>query len=125
MHTYVGVDRLHQDLKDKVIVSPLRDPKRVWESWEKRVGTVWETPPEHFERAWAKLVMLDNLYDITYIPIDREARDAQWAFLEQRLNEKVPIDWSCREGHLEGSTGLPRDLWWVYELPMVKRFYKG
>jgi len=125
-HTYVSVDRLEQDLKDAVVVSPLRDPYRIWDSWVKRLGTPDEVPQKHFERSWAKLAMLDHIYDIVYIPLDKSARETQWAFLESQLGEKIEIDWGHREGHLEepGPTKeLPRNLWWVYQLPMIKRFY--
>ena len=68
--------RLAVDLVGAVVASPLRDPADVWHSWVRRMGTGHEVPLEHFDESWKRLVYLDGIYDIIYVPIDRPERDA-------------------------------------------------
>ena len=93
---------------------PLREPKDVWRSWVRRVGIRGaEMPLELFDLAWKGLVEAHEEYDITYIPAGTQA-------------EGFPsIDWDSRIGHLQGiEQDIPKDLGWIYDLPMVKPFYQ-
>lgn len=138
-HTFVDDERLALDLTDTVIASPLRDPAEVWKSWVRRVGTGFAVKEEYFDLSWERLAHLDELYDIIYVPLDHPERDSQFHKVEQALGESLTPDWGQREGHISEevmSVALPppvfgyegeaikRDLSWVYELPIIKRFYE-
>jgi len=121
------------DLVGVVIASPLREPAAVWQSWVRRMGTGHEVPLNLFDKSWERLAHLDEQYDIIYVPLDHPYRDAQIQEVERALGEAIEPEWGIKEGHIpeqdmracvgyEDRT-VDRDLNWIYELPMVKRFY--
>ena len=69
-----------------------------------------------------------KLYDITFVPMDLPVRDDIMAELGV-----FDVDWGERQGHItqpeiEACVGykgnrVEKDLRWVYNLPMVRKFY--
>ena len=132
-HTFVNNERLAMDLVGAVVVTPLRDPREVWKSWLVRQGTIHQVDLHQFEKTWRRLEELDKLYSIIYVPLDRPERDMQFAKVERAVGEEFSPNWEHREGHIEtyayGYEDRPRvyddgrDLNWIYQLPMIKRYY--
>lgn len=115
MHTFV---RTYNDyplykviLKRSFVISPLRDPRKVWESWVNR----WEAqkgdaPLEYFSQQWGLLSMFADELPIFFFPVDK------------LLPDKV--------GHVEGDHPYydpaiyPQPNWnYIYSLPMVEYYY--
>ena len=128
IHAHSMPSSVHRVCDNKIVVSPLRDPKDVWESWKIRFGTVRQADAiGAFDEAWRALAQWDKVYDITYVPLDiPELRDKQL----ESIGADTSYDWSDRKGHLETLPEDPqpvedRPLDWIYELPMVKQYYNA
>ncbi len=126
IHVHYLWPRLDAELRDNVIVMPLRNPKRVWFSWVNRVGTDHEIDLNRFNKQWRKLQQLDRIYDIFYLPVDHSERNEQLELLSDKLGTKIKPGWK-RTGHMGGIRGPkpePEVDWdFIYDLPMIKRFY--
>ncbi len=108
-------------IEGKQIVTPLRDPEDVWRSWTNRHNPDTPNPAKHFKRAWELLETYAQEYDLHFITIDRPERDAQ---LGELLGYKPELDWPA-VGHFESDKPpVEADLSWIYELPMIKQFYR-
>lgn len=72
-----------------VIVVPLRDPQRVWESFCLRGHT--ET---FYQYSFYRLTQLSLLFRVLYLPIDKEGyRSMQLDLLSEILLTKLYTDW--------------------------------
>jgi hypothetical protein len=115
---------------DEVLVAPLRDPVSVYGTWVARYSErSYMMDPDHpksMESAWRGLAALGRQFDILYIPVDHPSRVEQLAILSERMGIPLETDWpKVGASGLERPDLPPRDLSWIYELPMVKTYYGG
>jgi len=97
------------------------------------MGTGHAVPLDLFDVSWAQLAELDSIYRIVYVPLDTPERDTQFAVVQQLLGEMIDPRWDFKDGHIpqkdmEACVGyeereIEKDLSWIYDLPMVRRFY--
>jgi len=136
---------------DDLLVSPLRDPKKVWLSWVVRntktrlVCRGPATVKDCFIDSWQRLSKLGS---ILYVPIDRPEREEQIRLLERKIDNGLPffypvrdisVDWDKRPGHVNPQEDpLGDDFWgkavvwdewydeldFIYDLPMISKYYR-
>ena len=140
------IDRVKSVDDYPLLVSPLRDPKKVWLSWVVR-KTVTDlacrgpfTTKDCFIASWKRL---DHLHEslewfldreIVYVPIDRPERAEQMLL----ISDVIPI-WDEATGHIEPPADPSSSDFWgkaviwdewydefdfIYDLPMIKRYYR-
>ena len=116
---------------DEILISPLRDPRKVYGTWAARYrdGHSWVMDPDHpksMESAWKGLAALDKELDIIYIPVDSPGRSLQLRLLSDKMGVPLRTNWApvaqFRPGR-ERPEPPARDLSWIYELPMVRQWY--
>ena len=96
--------RWREHISGKIVYVPLRDPRRVFASWQNRQGTnSHRFPLSMFETAWRALEDADKEFDLSYVLMDK------WVTL--------------REGHVGGGIDIAPVPPWIMELPMVKAHY--
>jgi len=131
VHTFVPWSRIDAEIEDDVVITPLRDPKKLWQSWLNRFNTVHKIDLDRFEGAWRNLELADKVYDIWYVPVDHPARDERLQAIADRLEIEVNPTWE-RVGHMGGDPEwvernkdkLPVINWdYIYNLPFIKRLY--
>lgn len=138
-HTYESWKLLDSEIGGRVIVAPLRDPRKVWRSWvngvqpsSKNIGdTVMRL--DNFENCWDRLAELDERYDVHYVPIDTPSRDLEVRRLAGVLDQDIRPDWNDNPWHhtpteenleWQKSTVFPKVDWAkIYAMPMIERFY--
>lgn len=117
---------VHSYVDDEIVgvpIVPLRDPRAVWDSWCRRLGT-GHAVPVNFDFAWEQLHELSHRYDFHYLPLDTPDRDECFYRICDALGEDLAPKWDQKDGHLELEVqDYPRDLSKIYELPFIKRFY--
>ena len=92
------------------------------------MGTDHQIDLDRFERQWRKLVQIDRIYKILYIPVDHKDRDKELKRVADRIEEDIAPKW-VRVGHMGGNHGeyhgeIPEIDWdFIYDLPMIKKFY--
>jgi hypothetical protein len=132
VHLWCIWPRLDAELMDNVVIMPLRDPQQIWISWLNRAGTKERIDLNRFEKQWRKLVQLDRIFDITYVPVDHPARDEIIQDVAHRLQIEVNPTWE-KVGHMGGDPQwvidhpdeIPEIDWdFIYNLPMVSKFYE-
>jgi len=121
-------------IEDMLLVSPLRDPHKVWESWAKRrdnknVEEQYANAISLFMLNWQRLAEFDKKFSVIYVPIDRPERDAQM----EKLTFKGAPNWDKKVGNAiipdeECTQRLALYPWHpafnsLYDLPMVKKYY--
>ena len=122
IHTYADPGILKKKLQGQ-IVCPLRNPRKIWNSWSNRMDTVQyskKTDLQQFEHQWRVLERLDREYDIFYVPVDTRERD--------RVREITDVEFSwTKAGHMNGikyEGKVPEVDWdFIEGLPMIERYY--
>jgi len=133
MHSYEykTPQQVMSDNGGEVLISPLRDPRKVYGTWSARYkdGNSWVMDPSHpksMESAWKGLAALDKELDIIYIPVDSPGRSLQLRLLSDKMGVPLRTNWDpvaqFRPGR-ERPEPPARDLSWIYELPMVRQWY--
>ena len=129
-HTSHPLWRLKAIARDHVIVTPLRDPRAVWESWLTRNNKT----SKYFMQQWNTLKHFDSRCHIFYVPIDRPERDECIQELSEELDRELKPDWDtyirCAHEHpslpYDATIVLTDETWeYLYGLPLIKRFYNG
>ena len=102
-HVFIREHPRWVGFEDTYLVCPLREPRRVWQSWVKRHNTGRGLDLSLFDKQWRHLEALDKDYEIHYIPLMGEG-----------------------EGHGDGplETDITPDWDYIYALPMIRRFYE-
>lgn len=108
--------------QDKVIVSPLRDPRAVYCSWIKRENTLLGINRNRFIKNWKRLREIDEKYDVHYIPVDRPERVSQLQALEDKLDRELKTDWEPKNS-VPGDVSEIENIKWIYDLRPVKEYY--
>ena len=128
-HVHIGH---RKEVLEGVYACPLRDPKAVWLTWQKR----WNMKGPYggfgftFQDAWETLNAID--YPIWHIPLDRPEREQQIIGLSEVLQEDLNPDWNELVGHANQSKKNKE--WWadnpvsvdwdyIYSIPLVAKFY--
>lgn len=115
IHSHAEWCRLQKELEGKKIYSPLRHPYKVWESWTVRNNPDRAFPYITFAFGWYAMHMIDTMYDVEFINLETQE--------DSRIT-----DWSA-EGHAVGKgyikTPIPTDMKKLFNLPFVKRHFKG
>jgi len=129
VHTSKALWLLNNIAEDHVIVTPLRDPRNVWKSWERRNNKL----SRHFMQQWNTLKNFDANCYIFYVPVDREEKHECIQELSKKLGRKLSPDWDIYIGCDHEPARLPYhagvdpldEVGWkyLYNLPMIKRFY--
>ncbi len=147
IHYHVGENKIHGDgevSKDQqfsLVLSPLRNPKDVWDSWCCRYGLYCGTHPsgpivgngdiistkKWFKDSWINLSELHK--DIIFIPVDIEEGKEQIKIAEGRIGRGLGVDWNKRYGHQPRPVTKYKREWtadmdFIYKLPFIDRFYK-
>ena len=84
-------------------------------------------PLDLFEEQWRQLEILDKRYDIFYVPVDLPITEERIEELSVVLDRPLSFDGDNKIGHVGGTieTDHPGPDWeYIYNLPMVSRFYK-
>ena len=86
--------RLTADERKKaLVVSPLRDPVKVWESWKQL--RMRESCGFDFDQAWEELDQAqDSVSNLYMLPLDTDDRDARLARLAERIGKPLTTDWA-------------------------------
>lgn len=133
MHSYQYVSP--EDVADRsggILLSTLRDPAKVWGTWHARYsgGHSYILDPDHpksMESAWRGLAALDRIFDIFYLPVDIPGvRDERLAELSELIGKPLETDWAPEGEYRPGKKREDppeKDLQWIYDLPMVRRYY--
>lgn len=140
-HIYEDWTTLEEEVKDHIIVVPLRDPKLVWQSWINwiqpnastlRAGDI-VMRLKNFQNCWERLGELHCKHKVYYVPIDHPDRNKYIKILSTALQERIEPDWSNKIGHYEPTqenklwqetAEYPKIDWdLIYSLPMINRFY--
>lgn len=131
-YDYLRPGTLAANNGDEVLVSPLRDPLAVYGTWYARYGESYVMDPDHpksMESAWRALNAIDKQLDVFYLPVDLPVREERLADLSSRMGREIVTDWAPQGQYKPDKprpTPPPREsLEWIYELPMVRRFYGG
>lgn len=128
MHTDLGVERKRMPRlrllleMSRVIVSPLRDPQKVWASFCRRRHT-----GERFWEGWRILEVLHQEFKIHYLPVDTPDRQLYLDEIAKGLGRKIETDWEPI-GNKDVTHGLllDQDLTEVYAMPMIRdRYFLG
>lgn len=99
--------------KHNNVVTPMREPSAVWHSWCRRNQSEL-FPYGAFFMAWAGLNTIDQMFRVDVVCVDRQDDP------HKRIN-----DWShIAKWEAEESEILPIDLRSVYDLPIVRRYYR-
>jgi len=114
-----------------ILVSPLRDPFKVWTTWFQRYGgRDYMLDPDHpksMESAWRAMAALDRYFQILYIPVDvPNKRDEMLSILSEKMNKKLVTDWTpvgSRPDERKTQVAPDKNIDWIYRLPFVARFY--
>ena len=112
VHTHKRWDLLYEQVKDRKIIAPLRNPNDVWVSTARRQNP--ETKPFPYARffgAWNIMHTLDMLFDVDFICVDKreDPRITDWS--PEGHNTRDAFDWP------------PISLGPLYRLPFVRRHY--
>lgn len=119
-HPSTGLGKTRAMLKiSRLIVCPLRDPAKVWESFCRKGlsdGQFW--------LSWARLWHLSHEFSIYYMPIDVSESQDRLNLLGEILGRPLKTDWAP-VGHEPQHQGEIRehDLADLYAIPFIKRWY--
>ena len=106
IHTYTDLSQVLSQLEGRGIISPLRHPKDVWESWCKRGRADYAT----FILSFFTLAALASIRDVDFIAVDKQE--------DSRIK-----DWS-KVSHDERDTGcVDVDLSPLRMIPFVRDNY--
>lgn len=110
-------------VKGKQIVTPLRHPREVVRSHQRRRGTGHQVRWSNILKSWELIQELWYRYPIHFVCMDLPIRDLQLAQIGYES------DWKVLAGHLPDSEAAEGpfedvDIDWVYQLPYIKRFYE-
>ena len=85
----------HLDDLEGVIVAPLRHPRRIAKSFKsrKRSRTKWTHSTDQLYFQLDLMMQLDKQYNIMYICIDTQGREAQLSSVASRLQVQIPHNW--------------------------------
>lgn len=112
VHTICPWDALLERVKDRQVISPLRNPSDVWKSWARRKNPKTEPfPYALFIGAWHVLHTLDMMMDVDFICVDKcsDPRIKDWEPVGNR--DYGPYDLK------------PIDLRSIFWLPFVNKHY--
>ena len=126
-HNHVTQANVKERIRAKPIVCvPLRDPRKVWESWVTRHNSGTHSPDElyfEYERNWRLLEGYDKLKHMYYLPVDHKDRELYLELMARVTNKDLVTHWDP-VGHEEPNKAIPNvDLSEIYSLAVVKRFY--
>jgi hypothetical protein len=101
-------------------VSPIREPYMQWISFHSR-----QTDFVDYRTSWLlfnERFLMDQ--DLFILPVDTPDRHKYLNKLEERIGKKLTTDWKPVGGGARKELELP-DLTWLYELPVVKKYYEN
>ena len=123
-HTHHANVRNRLD-KATIVVVPLRDPRKVWESWWKR-NPKTETEMR-FRGEYACMNYIDSQRTMYYMPVDVLNREECLTLLGRIVAQELETDWTP-VGEYDGvESGKPVpeiDLSEIYAYPFISRHYR-
>lgn len=102
---------------EELIVAPIRNPYDTYVSWVSRERK------QHFITKWKIFNIAYLTQDLVIIPIDTIDRDEHLTSLSKRLGKELKTEWKPINQGPRKKIDFP-DLMEVYNLPVVKQFYK-
>ena len=90
IHTYTEVSQVLSRLEGREVISPLRHPQSVWESWCKRGRADYAT----FMYSFFTLGALASIHPVDFIAVDKQedSRISDWSKVGHDSRESTCID---------------------------------
>lgn len=107
-----------------VVISPLRHPRRVWESL---VYHNSNTPADYW-RGWETLAVIDRVYPVHYVPVDLPLiRQVELDIIARKLHARLETDWTPRNAYAgeRFPVVIPDRVNDVLKMDVIRRFYGG